>query len=360
MAFDYAVFNWQKHGGISRYYAGLAELLPDHGVRARILAPLYISDRLRDLPAGVVWGRHVEPSHRQQRVGAQLGERLHKPLVYLTGARIVHETTFHAHRLAPARCAVVLTVYDLIAELNPDLPECAEQIFHRKGAVARADVIVCISESTRRDLIRFYPEAADKAIVILLGFDAGFEAPDARGPLHDRPYIVYVGMRRDYKNWTGLIEAFGASRRLRAGFDLVCVGDGPFKPTEVALIEREGLTGKVHQRDADDRDLRSWYGHAALFVYPSLYEGFGIPPLEAMAAGCPVVAMDVSSVPEVCGDAAEYGDPQRPETLGPAMENVVFSNARTAELRAAGTRRLARFSWDECARQHSVVYKGLR
>jgi glycosyltransferase involved in cell wall biosynthesis len=166
-------------------------------------------------------------------------------------------------------------------------------------------------------------------------------------------------MRRDYKNWTGLIEAMGSSPSLAGEFDLVCTGDGEFRPAELALIEACGLRGRVHQRTASDEELRSLYHHAAAFAYPSLYEGFGIPPLEAMAAGCPVVALNVSSVPEVCGPAAEYGLPGDPDSLRSALERVVLSSSRSDELRAAGKERIELFSWDECARRTSEVYKAL-
>jgi glycosyltransferase involved in cell wall biosynthesis len=129
---------------------------------------------------------------------------------------------------------------------------------------------------------------------------------------------------RGYKNFEGLLAAFAASPRLSDAFDIVAVGGGAFTPEERASIEAKRLDGKFHQRNASDAELWRFYRQAALFAFPSLYEGFGIPPLEAMAANCPVVTMNVSSMPEVCGDAAEYALPGDQASLTVAMENVLF------------------------------------
>lgn len=359
VAFDYSIFNAQQFGGISRYFARIMNDLPDFGITPKVISPLYTSNALLDLPKAMVWGKHVAPSERQRLRGMQLGEWFHRPLASLFGARIVHETYFHAYRIAPAKCSVVLTVYDMIFELNPDLADAEWVIRNKRGAIERADKIICISESTRRDLLRFFPEVSDRTEVILLGFDHEFMTREVASSLHAKPYILYVGMRRDYKNFGGLLDAYGESQKLRSEFDLVCVGGGAFSADEKGRIEELGLSETVVQRDADDAALKLWYRHASVFAYPSLYEGFGIPPLEAMAAECPVVCMNISSMPEVCAEAAEYADPAVPETLASALENVLFSSARSNALRIAGRERLKRFSWRECAREHSEVYKAL-
>lgn len=357
VAYDYMLFNWQKHGGISRYFASLAEFLPEFGIKPKIISPLYLSDRLLSLPRSAVWGVHVGDNWKHNLIGEPLGEALSRPLARLFGARIVHETTFHEARRAPRKCAVALTVYDMISELHPHLPHADEQINRKRAAVERADKIICISENTQKDLLHFYPHLESKSEVVLLGFDSHFAKSGDTASPHPRPYILYVGMRRDYKNWTGLVEAIGRSPRISGDFDLMCIGDGAFKPHELALIEASGLMGRVHQQVADDDALKLWYAHAAVFVYPSLYEGFGIPPLEAMAADCPVVAMNKSSVPEVCGNAAEYAEVSDPSTLVAALDNVLYSVGRAQELRAFGKARLDRFSWHDCAARTSEVYK---
>lgn len=359
VAFDHRIFVYQRYGGVSRYFARLMDHLPAFKVEPKIISPLYVTEYLKDLPKSSVWGRKVAPSPKATRRGFVLGEILYRPLALAYGADIVHETYHHPRNLAPKNARIVVTIYDMIHERLP--PTDLTQALKRDIAlgVARADKIICISESTRRDLLRVHPEIASKTEVVLLGFDpveAGASAP----PPHPKPYLLYVGMRwYGYKNFEGLLSAYATSPSLKDQFDVVCVGGGEFSPEERRKIEAAGVADRVFQYAADDAALRNFYRNAGFFVYPSLYEGFGIPPLEAMAADCPGVCMHVSSMPEVCGDAVEYAFPDQPESLRSAIERVAFSPGRAEELRAAGRERLKLFSWQKCARETSDIYKSL-
>lgn len=361
VAYDHRVFAYQQHGGVSRYFARLVEHLAEFQVRPKVISPLFISERLLDLPKSAVWGRFVSPSPRHIRAAAKLGEGLHRPLAWLFSPRVIHETEYHWRRIAPADVPIVTTVHDMIAELFTDrLSGGDSYASNKKASIARAATIICISENTRRDLLSLYPECEDRTVVIRLGFDAPSGAGTALPIPHGRPYMLYVGQRRDfYKNFSGLVAAYAQSRCLRDELDVVCVGGGSFQPHERELMKRWGVVDKFFQQTADDLALQNWYRHARVFVYPSLYEGFGIPPLEAMAADCPAVCMHASSVPEVCGDAAEYAVPGETDSLRAAIEKVAFSAERAAALREAGRKRLKLFSWRECARQTSEVYKAM-
>lgn len=349
----------QTHGGVSRYVARLAEALADRAdVVPRIVAPFHVNRHLDDAPARLVLGRRVPDGRWAGRAARAVSRLATPPLLRAFDPDIVHESYYWPRRTAPRRARLVVTVYDLIHEKHPEsFPADDPASVNKRAAVERADLVLCISESTRADLVALYPAAAAKARVTLLGFDpppAGV-APRRR----ERPYLLFVGARGGYKNFAGLLDAYAESAALRGGFDVAAVGGGPFDTDETAAIARHGLAGRVTQHAADDRALAGWYAGAAAFVYPSLYEGFGIPPLEAMAARVPVVAMRASSVPEVCGDAAEYADPEDVPSLGAAIEAVVLSSDRAATLVAAGTARLERFSWTRCAADTVAGYRTL-
>jgi glycosyltransferase involved in cell wall biosynthesis len=359
--FDHSIFVEQKQGGITRYLAQLVRHLPEFGVVPKIVAPLYVSVRLPDIAAGIVWGRLMRsPTTNGKRLGKALGRLLVGPLARRFRAEIVHESYHSPVRTAPKSAKVVITVYDMTHEVFPDLFVPKGRVIQWKTAsVERADWIICISENTRQDLLRFHPHVADRVSVVHLGFDPPAPLPAVSERPHKRPYFLYVGMRRDYKNFMGLVDAFAASERLRRDFDVVCIGDGAFQPGERDALAKAGVAGNFLQFEADDPALQRWYRHAGLFAYPSLYEGFGIPPLEAMAADCPVVAMNASSIPEVCGDAAEYALPGEPESLRAALEHVAYSTERAESLRALGRERIKLFSWEKCARETCEIYRKL-
>jgi len=362
VAFDHRVFAYQKHGGVSRYVVRLVQHLPQHHVTPKVIAPLHVNQYLRELPSGSVWGHQVEPSARATRTGTVLGELLHRPLARAFRADIVHETHHHFRRVAPTRAKVVATIYDLIFEKLPalDLEQLEIIRTNIRSSIDRADRVICISKNTQRDLLEFHPAVAGKTEVVLLGFDPQRPVGSGRPP-HARPYILYVGMRLRYKNFSGLVAAVAASDRLRRDFDIVCVGGGAFSDEERHMLADAGLASNVFQRSAEsDEELGLWYRHAQLFAYPSLYEGFGIPPLEAMAADCPVVCMFASSLPEVCGEAAEYAQPGDSDSLRVALERVAYSKEEGDRLRSAGRERLKLFSWSECAKQTAAIYKSLK
>ena len=168
------------------------------------------------------------------------------------------------------------------------------------------------------------------------------------------------GYGEGYKNFSRLLQAFAASERLKNDFSLVCFGGRGLSGAELDEINSLGFArNRIVQVAGDDRVLANLYQYASILVYPSLYEGFGIPPLEAMSFKCPVACSYTSSLPEVAGDAAEYFDPLDTESIRSAIETVVYSTDKSATLIARGLVRLKLFSWEACAQQTKAVYASL-
>jgi glycosyltransferase involved in cell wall biosynthesis len=175
-----------------------------------------------------------------------------------------------------------------------------------------------------------------------------------------RPYLMYVGFRFAYKNFGRFLKAFAASPRLRREFDVLCFGGGALTQEELEAARSLGLRdGQLRYCAGDDDALAQAYTEAYAFVYPSMYEGFGIPPLEAMARGCAVICSRSSSIPEVVGEAAELFDPSDCDSITLALESVCLDATRRAELRIAGLQRQAMFSWRRCAEQTAGIYESL-
>jgi glycosyltransferase involved in cell wall biosynthesis len=236
-------------------------------------------------------------------------------------------------------------------------------------SVARADAIIAISDTTRRDLVELYSLPEEKIKVIYLGVDGRFrpvkeecriDAVRRRYKLPSR-FVLAVASVHPRKNLRRLIESF-ALLKAKSGLphSLIVAGKqyGEDDPAEYAA--RLGLRDAFRYLDyVDPDDLPALYGAADLFVFPSLYEGFGLPPLEAMACGTPVAASDAGSLPEVLGDAARYFDPQDTKDMATVMGDVIVSQSERERLRSQGLSRVRRFQWNKCALETMALYESL-
>jgi glycosyltransferase involved in cell wall biosynthesis len=230
-----------------------------------------------------------------------------------------------------------------------------------RPALRRAAALPCISEATRADLVRLFPYAQSKASMIPLAADPAFSTPvevPGHPALEGKPYVLAVGTLEPRKNLERLIAAWSAmDEAARAGHVLALVGPVGWDAAPILAAARdEGalLLGRV-----SEDELRALYAGASAFAYPSLYEGFGLPILEAMAAGAPVVTSDVSSLPEVAGDAALLVDPHDTAALGAALARLLGDAALADELRVRGRARAAEFSWERTARETLTLLRGL-
>lgn len=365
IAFDQQVFLLQEFGGISRYVCRLGEALSRKpAVEARIFAPLHYNGHLQGLPHGLVYGWRMPRIPKTARPVFALSALLARRAIRRFRPDIVHETYYSKDAFAPEGARRVITVYDMISERFPAEFAGSQFTDAKRFAISRADHVLCISESTRCDLIELFGIAAERTSVVYLGYDDLTLSGKADSAVPDqgvsRPYLLYVGSRGGYKNFGALLRAFASSAYLRDGFSIQCFGGGPLVTEERDLLRELGLSElHVRQVGGDDAMLGAMYMGAAAFVYPSLYEGFGIPPLEAMSLGCPVICSNATSIPEVVGDAGEYFDPAEPESIRDAIERVLQSSDRRRELVTKGHVRRALFSWERCASETLGVYRSI-
>jgi len=362
--YDYQAFSRQFYGGVSRYFVELARRLSRlENTEVKILAPLYINHYLKELDPGIVSGRQVMQA---PKAAGKLFNIYNRAVTRYQAANyrpdIMHET-YYAKQSIPlhSKQARVVTVYDMIHERFPEyFPGWDRTAATKRLAVARADHVICISETTRRDLLEISSARPDKVSVVHLGFDSPQTEDAPAEPLIDGPYLLHVGIRSGYKNFQRLLEVYAGEPALHEHYRLVCFGGGKFGHTEERQRKALGLAeDRLVWMGGSDSVLMQLYSHAAAFVYPSLYEGFGIPPLEAMAHDCPVVCSTGGSIPEVVGDAGEFFDPCDTAAIAQAIKNVVGSQERTDELRALGRQRITRFTWEQCASNTHAVYSAL-
>jgi glycosyltransferase involved in cell wall biosynthesis len=255
---------------------------------------------------------------------------------------------------APARA--VATVYDLIA-FDRELRLPAGSAFERLTlplAIRRGQTLVCISEATRAALVERFPRAEPLAHAVPLGVEARFFADSP-----EQPYILMTGTLEPRKNIVRALEAAaGLPPDLRERFELRLAGPRGWGTDEIdAALARYGSTAR-HLGLVPDEELPGLYAGATLFLYPSLREGFGLPVLEAMAAGTAVVTSNGSSLPEVGGDAVRYVDPYDVESIREGVEELLEDDALRARLAAAGRERARSFSWERTARDTLALLSG--
>jgi len=275
----------------------------------------------------------------------------------------------HATYILPPRapCPMVVTVHDLSFIPFPQALTPRARLLLRwlvPLSVRRAARVIAISEFTRQDLIRYYDIPPDKIRVTLLAADPAY-GRNGQGDLSQlpegvrEPFILAVGNLEPRKNLSRLVDAFVHLVRAQ-GFQGQLVLAGNPRGSSQRLLQQLrtlGLESRVLMPGyVSKAQLRSLYNQAAVFVFPSLYEGFGLPTLEAMACGCPVVSSNVTSLPEVVGDAAIQVDPDSTAKLAEAIDAVIVRPELARELRAKGLRRASMFSWRKTAEQTRGVY----
>lgn len=274
-------------------------------------------------------------------------------------ARVFY-SPYYGNALTAAR--QVFTVYDMIDELLPAYadrrrPAVRRLLEEKRRCIERAALLFCISQNTANDVLRCFPELNPAKIVVTpLGVEPAFfeEAAPPSGLQTARPYFLYVGHRARYKNFLRLLEAYGESG-LAAGYDLRVIAPvpRPWTNAETALMQRFGLAERIQLTVApSDRELAAYYAAAHAFVYPSEYEGFGLPVLEAMASGTLVLASQAGAIPEVAGAPALYIDPLLVGDIAACLRaSTQLSEGDRFERIAQGRARARTFTWARCQEQ---------
>jgi glycosyltransferase involved in cell wall biosynthesis len=282
---------------------------------------------------------------------------------------LVHYTYFDLPPL-PRRTPIVATCYDLEPIRHPDLFPAKVVWYYRlfSRGLRRADRIVTISHASARDIVQITGIPAERLLVAPLGVEphfrpAGPSAVAAIRRAHGLPerFVAYVGNTMPHKNLERLVQAMRHVRAACGPVPLVIAGaPDRYRPQVVAAAEAVGLGDGLRLLGRlDEADLPAFLSAAHVFAFPSLYEGFGLPVLEAMACGTPVVTSTRASLPEVTGDAATLCDALDVEGIGRAIVRLLTDDAAHARQRAAGLARAAAFTWARCAAAHRTLYLDL-
>ncbi|MEA5559224.1 glycosyltransferase family 4 protein [Nodularia spumigena] len=356
--YDGEIYGLQKVGGISRYFDNIISNLP------KDFHPILTSVRSRHEP---------HPHHpnlklfsykrfwfRPGRVSYWLEPYYFQSLEIINKYQVFHPTYYSLltrQKLQKKRCPVVITVYDMIHEIFAVMDKDGQMAEVKRRAISAADIILCISESTRRDLLERYPLPGEKVWVTYLATDFNPKLGYGDEPIPSRPFFLHVGGRGGYKNFKTLLIAFSKVFSKIPDILLSVVGS-PFDTTEQGMISEMNLNNHVQNFGyASDAQLAKLYRNCIAFVYPSLYEGFGIPPLEAMICQAPVIASNTSSIPEVVGDAALLFDPSSISDLADRLLFLLEHPAERERLISKGLAQAKKFTWDKTVARTVEAYR---
>lgn len=360
--YDHQIFGSQTYGGISRYFFELMSQFNQMGEPKFELALVHSKNhylnRASDKGLSFFKKPMLPPLVRKPKT---INLANSKKTLLKQEFDIFHPTYYDPYFLPYLNTKpFILTVYDMIHEIfNSQYSERDKTAENKHLLITKVNKIIAISENTKRDILRLFPEISeDKITVIYLANSV--EKCDCPPSDFDVPekYILFVGGRGIYKNLEFFIKAIKPLMAQDNDLKLVCVG-APFKPKEKEFLGNLQDEGKIYQFNADDESLAWLYEKALALIFPTLYEGFGNQVLEAFACHCPVVCSNISSLPEVAGDAAVYFDPTSDTSIRQAVVKVIYDEKLRSFLVAKGLKQMTKFSWREIAQQTLNLYRSI-
>jgi glycosyltransferase involved in cell wall biosynthesis len=350
------LWSLQNQGGISRYYSELIKRISHVNKNTKAFIPKNRNFYVSNIPDNSKI--FCDKTRTSSLIKLAQNNISNKP------EDLIYHTTYYGNTKFKlwndAGFKNVVTVFDLISEkfskkksrlnLKSDL---------KKKAILSADHIICISNTTKLDLMDIYNISEEKISVTYLGCELGNVEREKVEVGEKSSFLLYVGKRPGYKNFNNLLFAFAESKKLKDNFQIVAFGGGSFTKIENELITSLGLNETVIQVSGSDENLAQAYKKAAALIYPSFYEGFGLPPIEAMNYGCPVIASDKGSIPEICKDAAIYFDPNNIEQISITIENTLNNGALLQEKISKGVITSKQYNWQNTTSETLQVYQNM-
>lgn len=273
-------------------------------------------------------------------------------------ADILHNTFYLPHGLDGRHSGKrIVTIHDMIPELMPRTRRRLDFLTLKQRYVRSADQVICVSEATKQDLLKVYGLIEAPIHVIHHGVSDRFQPDIPRVDFLPERYILFVGHRHQYKDAEVLFRAFAQIAQSDLDIELLCVGGNGLSQSESSLLEELGIRERVSQRFLSDELMASAYANAEVFVFPTHFEGFGLPALEAMASGIPTILARATSLPEIGGDAALYFEPGAVNELSSQISAVLNDSALRQDLIEKGSNRISAFTWERAAEQTASVYR---
>lgn len=356
--YDHQMFSLQKYGGITKYFSELMYNIPaEHQYEISLINSdnQYLSEK-KDFfkKANILPDREFKGKYTLKKINYSINKYYSKRSIQKNNFDLFHPTFYDTYFLEVLKKPYVITVHDLIAFKFKDLLSHFSAIRPKmKEAIENANRIISVSENTKSDIVDVFNINPDKIDVIYHGYNL----PVNRNTQNEYgDYILFVGRRESYKNFNTFVYAISSLLVKNKNLKLICVGK-PFDKEELADFAKLNIAGQVKAVNVDEEGLNKLYTHAQVFVYPSLYEGFGMPILEAFANNCPICLSNTGCFPEIAGTAGIYFDPAKEESIREAVEKVIGDSTLKENIVEEGKKRLADFSWKKTAAETIKTYQ---
>lgn len=360
--YDSQVLCFQRYGGISRYFYELYVFFRENNQK-HTYANLPVKYSYNYYFASYV--KPVETYVRHRRLLINRLEMIADIYInFLKGEPydIIHPTYYfpdylkYIPKFIRKRTKLIITVHDLICEMF--YPE-SENLQKRAEIIRRANGIITVSEKTKEDLLRIYPSISEEKVRVIYHGNLMIKPTSINNKNFPLKYILMVGNRDRYKNGNVVLRALKKVKEVIRDLQLVCVGGGAFTDMEIDLMEDLGVRESVMQMSLTDDELYYAYRYAQCFIFPSLYEGFGIPILEAFYCRCPMILSNASCFPEIAQDSALYFEPYDEKELAEKICLLLQTPSLAGELVEKGNERLKMFSWENTVAETYKFYKDI-
>ncbi len=353
--FDHQIFFLQKYGGISNYFFNLIKLLNKKKIRNKIYAPLYINKYINELKSKNIFGININLNIF--KINFFLNNIFFKKYLTYYKPDIVHLTYYNNFDLADKSKKYILTVYDMIHEEYSKNFKKDKTSMQKLKICNKVDHIIAISKNTKKKLIKFFGIRPKKISVVYLGGNHMQKIKPLKIDIKKK-FILYVGSRAGYKNFENLIKAYNLNNKIKKDYDLIVFGGEKITNQELDRYKKKFLNiDNIHFIQSNDRVLKYLFMRASLFVYPSLQEGFGIPPLEALNNNCPVACSNIPVLKEILGNSCYYFEPNNIKNLNHTIKKILYSNRIREKLLKSSDKIKKKFTWEKCALKTIDVYK---
>ena len=355
--FNNTIFFLQRHGGIPRYIVCLANQLIQDKFDVKIIAPIFKNNYLNKIPRKNLKGIYLK-RFPLLKIFEIYSDLIFKKYNTKYQPNIVHDTYYSKNLSFCKNSAKIVTIHDLVHEKFSELYATEKKLIKQK-ILECADHYICVSKNTQKDLIDYYNIPKNKTSVIYHGADhLNKNKLQYNNKLFSKPFVLFVGSRTKYKNFIIIPKSFSLSKRIKDNFNIVCFGGNKFTHDEKNYFrELKFNENQILQIDGNDDLLENLYLQAEALIFPSIYEGFGFPLIEAMKLGCPVISSNKSVMPEICNNAAEYFDPLNSGELISILEKILYSDETKVNLINKGFLNVSNFTWKNCANNTLKVYK---